>query len=219
MFEKEFERYFEEQIRAASGRRLEMLRRNLTGEIRLLKEVVWPVIGTLDGLEMEYEMVGLTGVRIYGDLFYRTLGAVIECEGFVSHAETVTRDRFDFEQMRIRTIAQYGYAFVPFSWDEIDKRPEVCRRQLYAILGKRTSKGDATHYGLSVNEREMIRYARSLRRPFGYRDAGHCLQAGKTASIQLLRLLWKKGLIRPLGASATRIHAYELEEAARQLVL
>lgn len=69
MFEKLFEVYLNEQKRSANGRRLEMLQRNLTGEIKLLKEVLWPVLGSFDGLEMEHEMIGMSGVRIFGDFY------------------------------------------------------------------------------------------------------------------------------------------------------
>lgn len=135
MFEKLFELYLNEQKRSANGRRLEMLQRNLTGEIKLLKEVLWPVLGSFDGLEMEHEMIGMSGMRIFGDFYYKPLQLIFEGEGFVSHAEMITRDRFDFEKMRIRTIAQYRYTFYPFSWDDLDKRPEACRRAVYALLG------------------------------------------------------------------------------------
>jgi hypothetical protein len=63
MFEKLFEVYLNEQKRSANSRRLEMLQRKLTGEINLLKEVLWPVLGSFDDLEMEHEMIGMSGVR------------------------------------------------------------------------------------------------------------------------------------------------------------
>ncbi|TFE29079.1 hypothetical protein [Cohnella luojiensis] len=219
MFERQFKEYFSEQKRLANPRRLEMLNRKLTGEIELLKEVIYPVLGSFHGLEMEYEMMGLTGVRIFGDFFYEPLRMIIECEGFVTHAEVITRDRFDFEKMRIRTIAQYEYRFIPFSWNEIDKKSEVCRRQLYAIIGQYSSSGAATPYQLSVYEREIIRYAIRLNRPFDLADACYCLQMGRTTSIKVLKTLLGKGLIRPVGDAKLRIHAYELEDAARSLFL
>jgi hypothetical protein len=219
MFESLLDEYLMDQKRMANPRRLEMLNRNLTGETRLMKDVVWPVFGSFDGIEMEHEMTSLTGVKIFGDIFYQPLRMVIECEGFVSHAETITRDRFDFEKMRIRTFAQYDYRFVPFSWDDIDKRPEICRHALYAIIGKYGSSGEQKQYQLSVHEREIIRYATRLNRPFDLADACTCLGVGKTTGIKILKLLVSKGLITPAGDAKIRIHAYVLEEKARSLLL
>jgi DNA-binding MarR family transcriptional regulator len=195
-----------------------MLQRNLTGEIKLLKEVLWPVMGTFDDLEMEYEILSMTGVRIFGDFFYKTYRIIFECEGFVSHAETITRERFDFEKMRIRTFAQCGYIFFPFSWDDLVKRPEVCRRALYALLGKVGSSGEMTQYNLSVYEREVLRYALSLNRPIELEDACFCLRMGKSTSAKLLKALYHKSLIQSAGNGTQRIHTYELTDKGRQII-
>lgn len=218
MFEKQFEVYFNEQKRLANPRRLEMLNKNLTGEIKLLKDVLIPVIGSFEDLEMEYEMLSLTGIRIFGDFFYKVFRIIFECEGFVSHAEMITRDRFDFEKMRIRTFAQSSFIYYPFSWDDLDKRPEVCRRALYALLGKLGSSGGMTQFDLSVKEREILRYALRLNRPIEWNDAAYCLQAGRTTCIKILRILWEKGIIRPEGDSSHRIHSFVLEDKARDLL-
>lgn len=219
MFEKQFAEYFNEQKRTASRRRLEMLNKNLSGEIQLLKEVLWPVIGSFDGLEMEYEMIGLTGVRIFGDFFYKPIEAIMESEGFAVHGEMITRDRFDFEKMRIRTFAEHDYPFIPFSRDDVDKKPEVCRRTLYAILGKHGGLRKNAQYELPVYERELIRYALRLNRPFGLTDVCYCLQLGKTASLALLRQMRDKKRIRPLSEGNVRVHFYELEEKAKLLMM
>ncbi|WP_239615926.1 hypothetical protein [Cohnella mopanensis] len=219
MFDKQFEEYFNEQKRTANGRRLEMLSKNLSGEMQLLKEVLWPVIGSFEGIEMEYEMVSLTGVRIYGDFFYKPIQAIIESEGFVVHAEMITRDRFDFEKMRIRTFAQHDYPFIPFTRDDVDKKPEVCRRTLYGILGKHGGIGKKDQYVLPVYERELIRYALRLNRPFGLTDVGYCLQLGKTSSLILLRQMREKNLIRPLSDERVRVHFYELEDKAKMYMM
>lgn len=216
MFEKHFEVYFNEQKRMASPRRLEMLKKNLAGEIMMAKNVLFPVIGSFDDLEMEHEMISLSGIRIYGDFFYRIFRIIFECEGFVSHAEVITRDRFDFEKMRIRTCAQNSYIFYPFSWDDIDKRPEVCRRALYALLGRLGSNGGMTQFDLSLYERELLRYALRLNRPIRLEDACYCLQLGKTRCAVVLKTLHNKDLIQTFGNGIHRIHFYEVTEKGRQ---
>src|SRR4051812_6014452 len=105
VFEKEYEIFWEEQVRGASGQRLEMLQRDLSGTKKLLEVVLLPVLGTLEGLVLEYEMMSLSGVKIYGDVFHPKLRTVFEDDSFVTHAEKITRDRFSFERARARSVA------------------------------------------------------------------------------------------------------------------
>ncbi|MEX1029155.1 MAG: hypothetical protein WDZ91_03805 [Paenibacillaceae bacterium] len=212
MFEQEFEKFLQSQRRSAKGVRQELLQKDLTGEKKLLKEVVWPVLKSFDGIHLEYELVSTTGVRIYIDVFYEPLGFAFESEGFVVHAENITRDRFTFERMRIRTILMYGYKYVPFTWDELDKRAEACRRYMYELLGRFSSNSGLAIEELSVSERELLRYALRLNRPLRLKDACYCLQWGPEASRRVLRSLMTKHLIKPVDSSKQRCHKYALEE-------
>src|SRR5262245_29155759 len=102
MFEEEFLVFWERQVKEADGQRLEMLQRDLTGTKLLLEKVLYPVLGTFDGLELEFEIVSLSGVKIYADVFYPLLGVVFEEDNFITHAEKITRERFSFERGRAR---------------------------------------------------------------------------------------------------------------------
>jgi hypothetical protein len=94
MFDKEFEKFLEQQKRSAGGMRLEQLQKELTGEKKLLSAVIWPVLKSFAGLTMEHEVLSQTGVKIYIDVFYEPLGLAFESEGYVVHAENITRERF-----------------------------------------------------------------------------------------------------------------------------
>jgi hypothetical protein len=85
-----------------------MLQRDLTGTKKLLEGVILPVVGTLEGLVLEYEMTSLSGVKVYGDVFHPKLRTVFEEDSFVTHAEKITRDRFSFERARARSVAILG---------------------------------------------------------------------------------------------------------------
>ena len=219
MFERDFEKFLEEQRRSAGGLRLEQLQKDLTGEKKLLKAVLLPVLKSFEGLILEHEIVSTTGVKIFIDAFYEPLSCAFEGEGFVVHAENITRDRFTFERMRIRTMAMYGYKYVPFSWDEMDKRPEACRRAVYELLGRFSSTAGIAHKELTVYEREVLRYALRLSRPLLLGDACYCLQWGPEAARKVLRKLLEKKLIKSLGNSTQRHHKYELEEKAMHYLL
>ncbi|MFF2888826.1 hypothetical protein [Paenibacillus sp. NPDC057967] len=122
LFEKQFEVFLESQRTKASARRLEMLERDLTGTIKLLREVIWPIFRSFDGFELEYEMRSPNGVTMFIDVFYQPYCIAFECDGYSAHVEMITRERFNFEKSRVRSMLLKGYAYVPFSWDELDKK-------------------------------------------------------------------------------------------------
>ncbi|RJX38205.1 hypothetical protein D3P09_19255 [Paenibacillus pinisoli] len=115
LFEKQFNVFLEDQKSKASARRMEMLERDLTGTVKLLKEVIWPIFRSFDGFELEHEMKSSSGVSMFIDVFYKPYRIAFECDGFVPHAETITRKRFNFEKYRVRTMNLYGYVYIPFT--------------------------------------------------------------------------------------------------------
>ncbi|MFC5702880.1 hypothetical protein ACFPVX_16455 [Cohnella faecalis] len=215
MFEAEWERFVQEQKRTAGPLRLEQLNKNKSGEKKLFEIVVWPIFKSFDGWAMEHEVVMPSGVRIYLDAFYMPFEWSLECEGFAVHAETITRDRFDFEKERIRTMAIYGYRFMPFSRDQLDKKPDACRRFMYEMLGRFSSSASTGYYDLCIYEREIIRYAIRLGRPIRMKDARACLQTSEEHCRSILKKMVSKGLIRPVDETKQRCHAYVLEPLGR----
>lgn len=210
MFEEAYHKFWLEQCRQASGQRLERLQKDLTGEKKLLKEVVWPVLKSFDNLTLEYEIMSISGVKIFIDVYEHPHSIGFESEGFVVHAENITRDRFMFERMRMRSMAMYGIKYVPFTWDELDKRAEVCRRTVFELLGRFNTTSTA-YTKLSVFEREILRYALKLNRPMRMSDACYCLQLGKDSARSVLRKLLDKKLIKPVGKGNKRFHEYILD--------
>jgi len=66
MFKDAFEALYTKQLSEARGQRRENLEGELYGTKKML-EVLYPVLGTLDGVVLEYEMTSLSGVKIYAD--------------------------------------------------------------------------------------------------------------------------------------------------------
>lgn len=214
----DFNAFLEQQKRTASGQRLEMLNRDMTGTRKLVESVLLPVLPSLDEVVLEHELVSLSGVRIYVDAFYPPLGAAFECDGFISHGEGITRDRFSFERMRIRTIAAYGYRYVPFSFDEMDKKPESCCRSVFELLGRYGSVPASKLFGLPVNEREILRFALVRGdKGFGLPEAGECLQLGLAAASRILRRMLAGGLLVSTGRGAIRHHAYKISGKGKSI--
>lgn len=205
--------FIEQERQSAKGRRLEMLNRDLSGTIKLLTDILLPVFGTLDGFHLEYEIVSSTGVTLYADVYFEPLGFVFECDGFVPHVELITRDRFSFERMRMRSFALHGYKFIPFSRDEMDKKPDMCRRAVYELLGK---------YGhvqrevetLLPNERELIRFG-AARTSFTQGDVRKCLMVNSDTARKIIRRLVTEAWIEPVGGSERRRYSYRVAQKGR----
>jgi hypothetical protein len=64
MFEVEYEKFLQQQRESASGQRLEMLNRDLSGTKKLLEFVVWPVLKSFVGVILEYQIVSSIGVKV-----------------------------------------------------------------------------------------------------------------------------------------------------------
>lgn len=208
-FDAEFDKFVEEQKKSASGRRLEMLRNDMTAERRMFQEVLWPIFRSFKGFTLQYELVTFTGVSIFIDAFYKPLGIAFESEGFVAHAENITRDRFDFERFRVRTLVNKGYVYYPFTWDELSKKPDKCRTSLLEFLG---TLGGSKQEELSLYERTVLAFASYVNRPIRLLDVKACLGRGEDVSRKVIRNLQAKNRLKPLQAGRLRNHAYVLVE-------
>jgi hypothetical protein len=219
MFENEWRKFLEDQRSKAMGTRLERLKKDLTGEKKMLEAAIWPVLKSFDDLILEYEISSLSGVRMYVDVFYVPIGIAFESEGFVVHAENITRERFDFERIRVRTMMMNNYKYIPFSWDELDKKPDVCRRTVYELLGRYSATKGNAYDELTVYEREVLRYASRLNRTFRSSDISYCLQVKEDTCRKVLRILMQKKLIKSIGTGKHRFHEYTLDAKASDYLL
>ncbi|MBB6671413.1 hypothetical protein [Cohnella nanjingensis] len=211
---REIDAFVEEQKRSAVGQRLEMLRKDWGGTRKMLESVLLPVFKSFEGFVLEYELVSLSGMRIYVDAFYEPLGVAFEAEGYVVHGETITRERFDFEKMRIRTLGNRGYKYYPFSWDEMDKRPEACQRSVFELLGRAASMPSSGLFQLPVYEREILRFGLLRANGFSLGEASACLHAGEITARKIIRSLMAKQLVESSGNGSQRFHRYRLTASA-----
>ncbi|XID95953.1 hypothetical protein ACF3MZ_16190 [Paenibacillaceae bacterium WGS1546] len=218
-FEKSYEQFWNSQVREATGQRSEMLNRDLKGTKLLLENVLLPVFGTFDGMALEYEMIGPSGVKIYGDVGMERIGTIFEEDHFVTHAKKITRDRFSFERARARTVAINGFIYFPYSRDELEKKPELCRRNLYELLGRMGSAEGTSLLKLPVYEREVLRCAMMRTQPFQLSNVSAWLQLKKEACRNIMKSLIAKGLISPVGGSERRSFAFAITKNATALLV
>ncbi|SFB48470.1 hypothetical protein SAMN05216312_109282 [Cohnella sp. OV330] len=209
--------FIEEQRKFAAGQRLEMLNRDLNGTIKLLTDILLPVFGSLEGFHLEYEIVGTNGVKLYADIYYEPLGLIFECDGFVAHVELMTRDRFSFERLRMRSFVMMGYKYIPFSRDEMDKKPEMCRRMLYEFLGKYGRLRDDPEV-LKPAERELLRIGANGD-IFTQRDVRQRLMVNSDTARKMIRKMLSDSWIETVGGSDKRQYAYRLGQRGRKWLM
>jgi predicted transcriptional regulator len=218
VFEEEYQDFWKEQVRGASGQRLEMLQRDLTGTKKLLEMLLKPVLGTFKGLILEHEMVSLSGTKIYGDTFHPQLRTVFEEDSFVTHAEKITRDRFSFERARARSIATLGYIYFPYSRDELEKKPDFCQRNLYELIGRIGNVDGTGLQRLPVYEREVMRFAVLRNKSFRLVEVCEWLQLKRETCRKIIRNLESSGLVYPIGGGRTRCHEFMITEKGISLL-
>jgi hypothetical protein len=218
VFEEKYHGFWKEQVRGASGQRLELLHRDLTGTKKLLEMVLLPVLGSFEGLLLEHEMVSLTGTKIYGDAFHPQLRTVFEEDSFVTHAEKITRDRFSFERARARSIATLGLTYFPYSRDELEKKPDFCQRNLYELIGRIGNVDGTGLQRLPVYEREVMRFAVLRNKPFRLAEECEWLQLKRETCRKIIRDLEVKGFVYPVGGGRTRCHEFMITEKGISLI-
>ncbi|RED60259.1 hypothetical protein [Cohnella lupini] len=219
MFEDEYAALYEKQLREARGQRREMLERDLSGTKKML-EIIHPIIGTLEGIILEHEMVGLSGVKIYGDAFISSLRTVIEEENYITHAESITRKRFTFERARMRSVGALGFTYYPYGRDELEQQPDVCRRDLQDLISLKMTSKASDFAALPVLEREVLRFAAAANpHSFNLTELSEWLHIKNEASGRFAKSLEKKELLTKVGGGERRCHEFTISENGLAVLL
>ncbi|MDG0794649.1 hypothetical protein OMP38_30265 [Cohnella ginsengisoli] len=103
-----------------------------------------------------------------------------------------------------------GYKHIPFSRDEMDKKPEMCRRMLYELLGKYGGAGDMMMQA-SIYAREIVKNA-SNGKAFKPQDAQSWLQLKRDKTRKVLRAMLAESWVDLAGGSERRNHQYKLTD-------
>ncbi|OUS77594.1 hypothetical protein B1748_07300 [Paenibacillus sp. MY03] len=216
-FEDQFDAFLQQQKKEASSRRLEMLERDLSGTIKMFREALWPIFQTFEGFILEYELVLPNGVHFFIDVFYAPFRFGFECEGFSAHAETISRDRFSFEKARIRHMLLSGCVYIPFSWDELDKKGLQCRDFVCELL-RGYNDLNTLNSTLTPYEREAIRCALNLSRPVSVRDLCKSLGRKKDYVNKMIGSLLEKSVFQLTNVAYKRNRTFIVSQNAVDLI-
>lgn len=200
-FENEHQLLLERHLNIRSGeRRGRLVRGHQHAEKLLLQNVWWPLFGNLDHLHPEYEVYDWNRKSQFLDVaFLPPFGGRfgLECDGFQSHIKDMDRERFSYSLNRDTFLAGMGWRIIHFSYDDVLKRPEICRMLLQMIIGPSQMRNTTTN-GVSPLERELIRLAWNLGKPIRPKDIMLQYNVSFRTARKWLRDMVDKGMLRPV---------------------
>ncbi|WP_410512547.1 hypothetical protein PaeBR_21695 [Paenibacillus sp. BR2-3] len=199
-FEKEYQLLIEHHLDARTGeRRGRLVRGHQYAEKLLLQNVWWPLFGNLDHLHPEYEVYDWNRKSQFLDFaFLPPYGRFgLECDGFQSHIKDMDRERFSYSLNRETFLAGMGWRIIHFSFEDVQKRPEICRMLLQMVIGPSQIRNIAAS-PVSPMERELVRLAWNLGKPLRPRDIMNLYQVNFRTARKWLQEMVVKGMLRPL---------------------
>ncbi|WP_332461377.1 hypothetical protein [Paenibacillus tianjinensis] len=138
-----------------------LLRGHNFAEKLFLQNVWWPLFESLDFLHPEYEVYDWNRKSQFMDFAFLPQNGArigIECDGYQSHIKDMDREKFSYALNRDNFLAGMGWRMLHFSFDDIQKRPEVCRMLLQLALAPYLARHSAVSDILSA-EKEVLRLA------------------------------------------------------------
>lgn len=214
-FEKQYAAWLEKHKSEATGERLRRLvKRHGYGEKLLLQQAWWPVLGTLENLHPEYEIIGADGEHYFIDLAYlRSPGpTALESDSYSSHARDIDRDQFARALDRQNEIVLTGWNILRFSIDKLKEDPRACqntiRRMLVCWYGEESQHMD----GLNIYQRELVRTAIRSSSPISVADACQLLGKKERFTRETLHSLVTMNVFEAASGNE-RIRTYQLSSS------
>ena len=198
-FDSAHKKWLDEHLRKRTGERRGRLERgHQHGEILYLRNVWWPLIGNLDDLHPEYEILDLRRRSFFTDFTWMPgqVKIIWEIKGYDAHVRDMDRNRYCEELNRETFFQGLGFRVVSFAYDDVANRPELCITLLRVILS-RYKPGLAPVNLMNQAEREIVLLTFQLARPIRPKDVEMHLALNHRTSVAYLQSLCKKGWLRP----------------------
>ncbi|RRJ64231.1 hypothetical protein EHV15_15855 [Paenibacillus oralis] len=214
-FEEAHQAFMEYHLSRRTGERKgRLLRGHQYAEKLLLQNVWWPLFGTLDNLHPEYEVYDWNRKSQFLDFaFLPAFGRFgLECDGYQSHVKDMDREKFSYALNRDTFLTGIGWKMIHFSFDDIQRRPEVCQMLLQMVISPRLLRKGIDR-PLPVTEKEILLLAWRLGRHVRPKDVTDAFDIDFRTARNRLRSLTAKGLLAPIE-TGRGVRAYELRELA-----
>jgi predicted DNA-binding transcriptional regulator len=203
-FEQEHQLLMERHLGLRTGeRRGRLARGHLYAEKLLLQNVWWPLFGNFDDLHPEYEVYDWNRKSQFLDFaFLPPYGRFgLECDGYQSHVKDMDRERFSYSLNRDTFLSGLGWRIIHFSFDDVQRRPEICRMLLQMVIGPSLIKS-TSELSVSPQERELLKLAWGQGRGIRPKDIIRRYNVNFRTARKWLQGLVDKGLLRPVLKNA-----------------
>lgn len=205
--------------RRSGERRSRLDRGYLYAEKLFLERVWWPLVGSFEHLHPEYEIQDWNRNSQFLDFAFlpKNGGKIgIECDSFQSHTKDMDREKFSYALNRDSFLMGMGWKILHFSFDDIQRRPEVCRMLLQLNLsptvirshGSAAEEQSANPERLSPLQKDVLKLAWQITRPLRPRDVMERYDLSFRPAKQLLQDLVARNLLTPRYAGK-QIRGYE----------
>ncbi|WP_239696724.1 DNA-binding response regulator [Paenibacillus oryzisoli] len=213
-----YESWLDRQKKNLTGEALRRLNEGHAHNEKLFAQDIWlPAVGSLDYLHAEYEVTNYRDGVFYLDFAYIRPPYFInwEVDDFSSHAKNMTRRSFEYERERQNQLMLDGWHIYRFPLDAIKEKPRRCQQLIQQVLGILYGGGMTTDLKLSLKQREILRFAIRLQRPFMPQEICDLLSIKGQHARKLLHELVQSKLLLPASGS-DRIRTYILGPEAMQ---
>lgn len=218
-FDRAYERWFRRHVNASVGERRRLLERRVekeekygedAAEKKFLRNVWWPLYGSLDRIVPEFEVVDFLGTTRFLDhaVIQYPLLADIEVDGYGPHLKNISRWDFANERRRDASLEILGWRVIRFSFDDVKDHPLDCQHLLRHWM-ERCFPGREE----DDPEKRVIALGR-YQEVIGLKDVTKVLGVSVPTARKLLRTLVLNHMLVPLGTGAKRVHFYRLNENA-----
>ncbi|CQR54255.1 hypothetical protein [Paenibacillus riograndensis] len=212
-FQEEHSTWLKYHLDRRKGERRDRLERGHGhGERMFLEQIWWPMMGTLQNLHPEYEVVDWRGRPYFVDLVWRPgqVKFAFEVKGYGPHVQNMDRTRYRQELNRETFLQIAGYRVVSIPYDDLEASPQLIISLIRTLVAPFISGNNAMEHFTRL-EREMIRLAVSrdgLIRPV---DVVKELGVNLRTVRNMLQALCAKGRLRPVPTnSGRRVCRYEV---------
>jgi hypothetical protein len=221
MLEELYESWLDDQRKTRKGEALRRLNEGHGHSEKLFAQSIWwPAIGHFDFLHAEYEVANFRDGSYFLDYaMVRPPHKVNwEIDDFSSHAKNMDRRGFDYERDRQNQLVLDGWKVFRFPLDKIKERPRQCQQFVMQVMGSLYGGNVGDMPTLSLKQREIMRLALRLQRPFTPLEVCIQLDIGNRHARDQLHQLVRMNLLEIAGGHK-RARSYRVSIQGRTLYL
>lgn len=205
-------------------RRGRLVRGHSYAEKLFLQNVWWPLFGTFEHLHPEFEIYDWNRKSQFLDFaFLPEFGRFgLECDGYQSHIKDMDREKHNYAVNRETFLTGMGWKMLHFTFDDVQRRPEICRMLLQLALAPYLIRNQSDHqiddHQIDIKDREVLQLAWTLGRKIRPKDVSDHLKINYRTARKRLRSLVEKRLLQPM-INGRDVRCYELAEGSFEKLL